>query len=105
MPVDVATIASQTIDITTINTTKWFDFHKSSVGSIQLVGGSGSYILTLLRSNDGANGETLSGGETITPSVKFVSFDCSSFSHLGVKVTQVGTGAAPTLIPCGKSDA
>lgn len=104
MPVDVANIESQTIDITVLNQTKWFPFHKSSVGSIQLVGSATGYVLTLLRSNDGVAGEALPGGETLTPSVKFASFDCSYFKFLGVKVTTTGTGAAPTLIPCGKSD-
>lgn len=104
MPVDSATIANQTIDVTSAGQTKWFDFRSSSVGSIQLVGTATGYSLTLLRSNDSVNGEALPGGEVLTPSIKFVSFDCSTFGYLGVRVGTTGTGSPPTLIPLGKSD-
>lgn len=104
MPVDVDYIASQTIDVTSSGQTKWFDFRRSSVGSIQLVGSATGFSLQLLRSNNCVDGEAMASGEVLTPSIKFVSFDCSSFGYLGVKVATVGTGTAPTLVPMGKSD-
>lgn len=103
MPVDVDSIPTQSINTPTLNQTKWFDFRRSSVGSIQAVGSATSYVLQLLRSNDGTNGEAFPSAETLTPSVKFVTFDCSCWKFLGVKVTTIGS-AAVDLVPCGKSD-
>lgn len=113
MATDSQLLSKQTIDLTAGSLFYSFDVARHSVCTVQLVvkaAVTGTWVVTVYRSNDGVNFQllettiTMTNGGVTAAGAMSVAFASSGFRFVGLKVTTAcAAGSAEALI-CGKAD-
>lgn len=75
-----------------------------TVQAVEMTPASGSPVLTVYRSNDGATPVALSTPQTLAAPGMTPSIDCSAFAWLAVALTATGTAGQWRVYVCAKND-
>lgn len=110
MATDTQLLTRQSLSVTSSSAVVWYDVSNHSTCSVQLVpvAVTGTWVVTLLRSNDKVMGYAFSSTVTLTGTnttgAMSDGLDCSSFRYLGISTTQTCAAGTLTALVNAKAD-